>query len=256
MSFRVPRVISVLILVPQLALAAASMLATHQGQAITCRGAFARARSSAADAHARSDAAMREEVCLVEADDGVLPVLSRSAGETTDVPNIVQTCRDASAAFCGVLAEKSVDLEGPALARMQCVADRESELARLIDEYAMGGQPPSSVLSGVPSCDDAFKASRSSGEGSAWANLASCTVNHVKGKAGAFVPKFADGDPLGTLAHTPEQVATTFGSAVTAVDSFCDVLASSQAAQREPMRLRCRAESAANVAKAVADRLR
>jgi len=245
-----------ILLFASVSLAGAGSIPAHQGQVTACRSAYTRARTAAADTQARSDAARREEECLVDADDGVLPLLSRVAGEAADVPNAVQTYRDAGGAFCGVLAEKSTDLEGPGLARMQCVAERESELAQLIDAYAAGGQLPSSVTTSLAACDDEFKTKQAGKDPGAWDTLASCATDGAKAKAAAFVPKFADGDPLGTLAHSPEQVAGTFASTIGAGNGMCDALASTQKGSRDLVRGRCRAAVAANVAKAVVVRLR
>src|SRR5579871_272121 len=173
---------------------AASSVAGHQGQAASCRAVAARARS-ASDAKARSEGAARAEECLVQANDSVIPTLERMAGDAVDVPNAIQTHRDASASLCAVLAEKSAEVEGSGhpLARAQCIADREAELARLIDEYAAGGQPPGSVTTGLPACDDAFKAGKSSGDAAAWAALVSCAEKQLDVKAADLVPKAADG---------------------------------------------------------------
>jgi hypothetical protein len=248
-----------ILLVGSMAYAGATSIPAHKAQASVCRSTFGRARLAAGDAQAHTDAARREEECLVEATDGALPLLSaasRVAGEDADVPNAVQTFRDASGAFCGVLAEKGADLEGPGAARTACVADRESELAQLIDAYAAGGQPEGIAPTGVPACDEPIKASRTSTDPAPWVALTACASEHVKAKAGDFVPKFADGDPLGTLAHTPEQVAGTFAAATQAGFGVCEVLAASQKKTRDAVRVRCRAAAAAYVAKAVTDRLR
>jgi hypothetical protein len=240
---------------------AASSIAGHQAEAAGCRATSARARA-AADERARSEAAPREEECLVQANDGVLPTLSRSAGESVDVPNAIQTHRDASASLCSVLAEKSaaaIETAGHPFAKAQCVADRESELARLIDEYAAGGQPPGTVVTGLASCDDAFKASRASGGATAWTALVSCAEDKVNAKVPDLVPKVPDGDPLAVLSHPPEQIAMTLHAAITGGNAVCDVLAATQAVpapQKDLLRVRCRAAVVANVAKAVSDRLR
>jgi hypothetical protein len=239
---------------------AASSVPGHQGQAAGCRATAARAQASA-DERTRSEAAAREEECLVQANDGVIPTLARGAGESVDVPNAVQTHRDASASFCGVLAEKGANIEGSGhpLARAQCVADRESELARLIDEYAAGGQPPATVLTGLSTCDDAFKAGKSAGEAAAWAALVPCAEGQVNAKVPALVPKVADGDPLALLSHPPEQIAGSFHAAIIAGDGVCDALMATRGGktpQRDLLGFRCRAAVIANVAKAVSDRLR
>jgi hypothetical protein len=246
-------------LVASVALAASSVPA-HQAQAAGCRATATRSLASS-DLRTRSEAAAREEECLVEANDGVLPTLAHAAGESVDVPNAIQTHRDASGSFCSVLAEKSAELEGAGhpFAKAQCVADRESELARLIDEYAAGGQPPGTVVTGISTCDDAFKASKSSGEAAAWAALVSCGVDQVNAKVPSFQPKVASGDPLALLSHPPEQIAMTFRVAITAGNGVCDALLATQGPttpQKELVRVRCKAEVVANVAKAVSDRLR
>jgi hypothetical protein len=236
---------------------AASSVPGHQGQAAGCRSAAARGRASS-DPRARSEAAVREEECLVQATDSVIPTLSRAAGESVDVPNAIQTHRDASASFCGVLAEKGAEIEGSGhpLAKAECVADRESELARLIDEYATGGQPPGAVITGYSTCDDAFKAGKSSVE--SWTALASCAETQLAAMVPSLVPKVADGDPLAVLSHPPEQIAMTFRAAVMAGHGVCDALVATPAPatpQRELLRLRCRAAVVANVGKAVGERL-
>jgi hypothetical protein len=251
-------------LLGSVALAAATSIPAHKAQASVCRATYGRARAAKGDVQAHSDAARREEECLVEATDGVLPLLSNAsnaslasqgAGEDIDVPNAIQTSRDASSAFCDVLSEKSADIEGPGLARIACIADRESELAQLIDAYAVGGQPESIVATGVTRCDEPLKASRGN-DPSAWALLTACASEHVKAKAAEFVPKFADGDPLGTLAHTPEQIAGTFASVAHAGYGVCDVLTAGQKKAPDALRVRCKAAVAASVARAVVDRLR
>jgi len=239
---------------------AASSTAGHQAQAAGCRAAAARART-AADERTRSEAAPREEECLVQADDGVLPTLARGAGESIDVPNAVQTHRDASSSLCAVLSEKGADIEGSGhpLARTQCVADRESELARLIDEYSAGGQPPSTVTTGLAACDEAFKAGKRNGEAAAWAALVPCAEGQVNAKVPSLVPKVADGDPLALLSHPPEQIAMSLHAAIAAGNGVCDVLVATQAGpapRKELLRVRCRAAVIADVAKAVSDRLR
>jgi hypothetical protein len=239
-----------------LASASFASIPAHQAQAGTCRAAFARERASATDPHARSDAARREEECLADADDGVLPLLARGAGESVDVPNAIQTYRDASAGFCGVLSEKGTDLEGPAQARTQCTANRESELAQLIDAYAQGGQAPSSVVTNLPICDEPFKGSHPGSDPAPWIALAACATDQVKTKSSLFVPRFADGDPLGTLSHSADQIASTFTTAINAGNGVCDALTATQPNARDLPRVRCRASIAANVAKAVVDRLR
>jgi hypothetical protein len=239
------------IAVQQAALAAAPSIPAHQAQAATCRATFARASSAGSDVRTRVDAAARAEDCFVRANDAVIPLLSRGAGEGAEAPNVVQTYRDASGSLCGLLAERSVELEAPA-ARAQCVANRESELARLIDEYAPGGKAPHSILTGVVTCDDAFNAARASTDASAWSTLGTCAMGDVKTKARAFVPAVADGDPLGTLSHSPEQVAMLLDTSVAAGGAVCDLLAPTQALARA----RCRVAIAANMAKAVATALR
>jgi hypothetical protein len=239
---------------------AASSIPGHQAEASSCRATSARARA-AADERARSEAAPREEECLVQANDGVLPTLSRAAGASVDVPNAIQTHRDASASLCSVLSEKSAAIEtsGHPFAKAQCVADRESELARLIDEYAVGGQPPGTVVTGFAACDDAFKAARASGGATAWTTLASCAEAQVNAKVPDLVPKVPDGDPLAVLGHPPEQIAMTLKAAMTAGNGVCDMLMATQAMavpQKDMLRARCRAAVVANVAKAVSDRLR
>jgi hypothetical protein len=239
-----------------IALAAAGSIPAHQAQASACRAAFTRARAQASEPQARSDASRREEECLVDANDGVLPFLSGIAGDAVDFPNAVQTYRDAAAALCGVLAEKTTDLEGPGLARTQCVAERESELGQLIDGYAAGGQLPNSITTSLTSCDEDFKAKKGGTDVAAWTTLATCASEGAKAKASAFVPKFADGDPLGTLSHSPEQVASTFTGAIGAGNGVCEALVATQKGSRDAARARCRAGVAANVVKAVVDRLR
>jgi hypothetical protein len=230
-----------LVLLPHLAWAAGSSLGAHQAQAAACRSALARSASGRPDVGARILAATRAEECLVQADDSMLPLLSRAAGEDADVPNAVQTYRDASAAFCRLLAEKSGDADAPA-ARAQCAANRESELARLIDAYATGGKPPAAIATGIGECDGPFHAKRS--DPSAWEALTTCALDRVKAKADDLVPKSAEGDPLGTLGHTREHVTLLLGGSVSAGNGICDLFAPA-------VRARCHAEVAANVAKAV-----
>ncbi len=228
----------------------------HQAQAANCRATAARAHASA-DERTRSEGAVREEECLVEATDGVLPTLSRAAGESVDVPNAVQTHRDASASLCSVLSEKSAQLEGAGhpFAKSQCIADRESELARLIDEYAAGGQPPGTVVTGLSTCDDAFKAARKTGEAAAWAALVTCGAEQVNAKVPALVPKVADGDPLALLSHPPEEIAMTFRAAIAAGNGVCDAIVAAPTPTGALLRVRCHAAVVANIAKAVSDRL-
>jgi hypothetical protein len=195
---------------------------------------------------ARLDAARRADECLVQANDAAIPLLSRSAGEGADVPTALQTYRDASAALCGLLAEKEAEAEAPA-ARAQCSANRESDLARLIDEYAAGAKPPAAVVTGITACDDAFHSSRSAGA-SACEALATCAVLHVKAKAASFVFKSADGDPLGTLNRSEEEVAGIFATSVSSGNGVCGVLTPAAPGQRA----RCQASVAASIARAVA----
>jgi hypothetical protein len=211
---------------------AATSLAGHQAQASACRVAAARALASG-DPTARSEATAREEECLV------------------------QTHRDASASLCGVLAEQDAQVEGSGrpLGHSRCEVERESELARLIDEYAAGGQPPGTVVTGLAPCDDPFKPARSSGK-PAWEALVSCAEGQINAKVPSLVPKVADGDPLALLSHPPEQVAMTLHAAITAGNGVCDAIVTAPApAQKELMVLRCRAAVVANVAKAVSDHL-
>jgi hypothetical protein len=235
---------------------AATSLAGHQAQASACRVAAARALASG-DPTARSEATAREEECLVQANDAVIGTLSRSAGEAVDVPAALQTHRDASASLCGVLAEQDAQVEGSGrpLGHSRCEVERESELARLIDEYAAGGQPPGTVVTGLAPCDDPFKPARSSGK-PAWEALVSCAEGQINAKVPSLVPKVADGDPLALLSHPPEQVAMTLHAAITAGNGVCDAIVTAPApAQKELMVLRCRAAVVANVAKAVSDHL-
>jgi hypothetical protein len=241
-----PSLLSALIFAPLVALAAGPSLATHQMQSARCRAALMRGGPAGSNLPARLDAARRAEECLVQANDAAIPLLSRGAGEGGDVPNAVQTYRDASAALCGLLAEKEAETEAPA-ARAQCAANRESDLARLIDEYAAGGKPPSPVVTGIAACDDAFRSSRSA-DASAGTTLATCAVLHVKAKAASFVSKSAGGDPLGTLSRSEEEVAAMFGTSVSAGNGVCDVLVPAAPAQRA----RCQAAVAASIARAVA----
>jgi hypothetical protein len=234
-----------LILAPVLALAAGPSNATHQVRATACRGGLVRSGPSRSNPQAELDAAMRAEACLVQANDAAIPLLSRGAGEEADVPNAVQTYRDASAALCGLLAEKVAEAEAPA-ARARCAANRESDLARLIDEYSTGGRPPGVIVTGVAACDDASKSSHGA-DASAWETLATCAVRHVKGKAGSFVSKSAEGDPLGTLSRSEEQVAAMFAASVLAGEGVCAVLVPTAPG----LRARCQAAVAAHIAKAV-----
>jgi len=247
-----PTVPACLLLCP-VVLAAFGSIPAHQAQARNCKAAYVRERAVATQTEGRTDAARREEECLADADDGVIPLLLRGTGESVDVPTAVQTYRDSSAGLCGVLAEKGSDIEGPAQARSQCTANREADLAQLVDSYALGGKAPSSVVTGVGPCDDAFKANHAGAH--AWATLASCASEQIEAKAALFVPKFADGDPLGALGHSEDQIASTFSVAINAGNGVCDVLIATQPSAKEPMREKCRASVAAAVAKAVLDRL-
>jgi len=197
---------------------------------------------------------VREEECLVSADDGVLALLEKNAGEDADVPNAVQTYRDASASFCGLLADKSAADKGSAdksadvdsaATRAVCVANRESELARLIDEHGTGGRAPSAVVTGVAACDGAFKTR----DEAAWSTLTECAIAHVKAKSAGFVSSAADGDPLATLSGSREHVAMLLGTSINAGNGVCDVLAPKGGITVA----RCRASVATNIVKAVAD---
>jgi hypothetical protein len=241
-----PSLLCALILAPVVALAAGPSIATHRMQSAACRAALMGGGAAGSNLRARLDAARRAEECLVQANDAAIPLLSRGAGEGVDAPNAVQTYRDASAALCGLLAEKEAQAEAPA-ARAQCAANRESDLARLIDEYAAGGKPPSAVVTGVTACDDAFRSSRSA-DASACAALATCAVLHVKAKAASFVSKSADGDPLGTLSRSEEEIVGIFATSVSSGNGVCSVLAPAAPGQRA----RCQAAVAASLARAVA----
>ena len=232
-------------LVPVLAVAAEPSNATHQVRSTACRAGLARGGAARSSPQAELDAVRRAEECLVQANDAAIPLLSRSAGEEADVPNAVQTYRDASGALCGLLAEKVAEAEAP-VARARCVASRESDLARLIDEYAAGGKPPSVIVTGVAACDDASKSSHGA-DASVWEALATCAVRHVKGKAASLVSKFAAGDPLGTLSRSEDQIAAMFAASVSAGKGVCDVLAPASPG----LRVRCEAAVAAHIARTV-----
>jgi hypothetical protein len=243
--------------------AAATSVPAHRAQAAACRAAFSRASAGAHDEAARNSAAVREEDCLVQADDAVLPALSRprepADADELDAPTATQTYRDASAGFCAVLTEKNGSLEAQrSLEHVQCTADRESELARLVDEYAAGGGGSTMILSGALSCDESLRAARAPGDSGAWSTFEGCAAAQANAKVSAFVPKAATGDPLAALGHSPEQIAMTLNKTLDAGRGICEVLAATHAnpAQREQVRARCRAAAVANVSKAVAEHAR
>jgi hypothetical protein len=246
--------------------AAAATVAAHRAQAAACRAAFLRASATARDEPGRAGALAREEDCLVQTNDALLPALSQALSRTIvdgsdelDAPTTTQTYRDASSGFCAVLTEKSGSLDAPRSAeRAQCTADRESELARLVDEYAAGGGGATAITSGTSSCDESLKAARSGGDFGPWTTFVGCATAQANAKVSAFVPKAADGDPLGALGHSPEQIAMTLSKTFDAGKAVCDVLAATHAGatEREPVRARCRAAAAANVSKAVAEHAR
>jgi hypothetical protein len=259
-STRRPTLVLAVVFVSSVA-AAATSLPAHRAQAAACRAAFTRASAAAHDEAARNSAAVREEDCLVQADDAVLPALSRGPADADelDAPTATQTYRDASAGFCAVLTEKNGSLEAQrSLEHVQCVADRESELARLVDEYAAGGGGSTLILSGALSCDESLKAARAPGESGAWSTFEGCAAAQANAKVSAFVPKAAMGDPLAALGHTPEQIAMTLNKTFDAGRGVCEVLAATHAnpTQREQVRARCRAAAVANVSKAVAEHAR
>jgi hypothetical protein len=242
---------------------AATSVPAHRAQAAACRAAFARASAAAHDDAARTSAAAREEDCLVTADDAVLPSLAShapaDADEGMDAPTATQTYRDASAGFCAVLTEKNGSLEAQrSVDHVQCTADRESELARLVDEYAAGGGGATMILSGASSCDDSLKAAHAQSDSGPWTTFEGCATAQANAKVSALVPKAAMGDPLAALGHSPEQIAMTLNKTFDAGRGLCDVLASTHAGQtqREQVRARCRAAAVANVSKAVGEHTR
>lgn len=235
--------------------AAASSVPVHKAQAAACRVAFARERAAAHDDAAKANAAAREEDCLVEADNSVLSALApkSEADDAADPTDVVQTYRDASTGFCNVLTEKNGSLEGQkSLEQVDCMAERESELARLVDEYAAGGGGATAIASGASACDDPLKGVHGGAEMGAWSSFEGCVTAQANAKVSAFVPKRAVGDPLGVLGHSPEQIAMTLTKTFEAGTAVCDVLVGTHAsAERDRVRGRCRAAAVANVSKAV-----
>jgi hypothetical protein len=243
------------------AAAAASTVPVHRTQAAACRAGFARASAAAHDEAARTQAAAREEDCLVQADDAVLPSLARGPADSDelDAPTATQTYRDASAGFCAVLTEKNGSLEAQrSVEHVQCTADRESELARLVDEYAAGGGGATMILSGAASCDESLKAAHAPGDPGPWTTFEGCAAAQANAKVAALVPKAALGDPLAALGHSSEQIAMTLNKTFDAGRGVCEILAATHAnpAQKEQVRARCRAAAVANVSKAVAEHTR
>jgi len=242
-------------------IAFAAGIPAHLQQARACRAAYAQARATSHDEAARRQIAVREEDCLVAANDAVIPALAGHPAaddqDATDVPGTIQTYRDASSAFCAVLSKKSAATEPGqrALELAECVAVREGELARLVDEYASGGGGAGVIASGTATCDEVLKTARG-GDAEAWSNFVGCATAQMSAKVAAFVPdKGALGDPLAAFGNTSEQVSLTLGRTMEAGKAVCDVLAATYAspARRDAARLRCRAASAASVSKAVAD---
>jgi hypothetical protein len=262
---RRPRLLVLAVVLVSSTAAAAATVPAHRAQAAACRAAFVRASAAAHDESGHTGASAREEDCLIQANDAVLPALSQAhaivveGSEELDAPTTTQTYRDASSGFCAVLTETSGSLDAPrSAARAQCTADRESELARLVDEYAAGGGGTTAITSGASSCDESLKAARSGGDSGPWTTFVGCATAQANAKVSAFVPKAADGDPLGALGHSPEQIAMTLSKTFDAGKAVCDVLASTHAGatEREQVRARCRAAAAANVSKAVAEHAR